>query len=937
MTRTQGAKARLAQGASLFAFAAAIQFAGSAVAQQPAATSADVSEVVITGSRIQTGFQTPTPVTAAKAEDLRLAAPTNLADGLNQLPVFNDSTKLSYPTTTNQPGAASGQNLLSMRGLGPTRNLILLDGRRMPATNGFGSVDVNILPQKLVSRVDVVTGGASAAYGSDAVAGVVNFVLDTGFQGLKGDIQGGVSSRSDLPSGGGSLAFGHHFADDRGRFIAAGEYFHQKGLRADQSTDRDWFDKAAGLIPKPVGTSGPSLLVVPDVRSSVASYGGLITAGPLKGTQFLTGGVTAPFNYGTATGAAYQSGGDGAQANVGLMPTISRYNVFAHGEYDLNEHATVFAEGLYANSHTNQGAFYLQSAGASNQYTIFRDNAYLPEAVRQQMVNLNLQSFTMGRFERDLPLVQNESTLDVYRGVIGVKGDITGSWKYDASFVRGRTRQNLRENNLSISRPLYAAADAVVNPANGQIVCRSTLSGLDAGCVPRNLFGEQPDNPAADAYVLGDSWQILTIDQTVLSFNVNGDLGDKLQFGAGPISVATGAEYRKEAAKQTVDALSTQTIDLTGVRGGPASLQGKVGPFRHNNPQPLNGSYDIKEAYLEVGVPLLKDMTLVKALDLNAAVRAADYSTVGLVKTWKVGVNYQINDDVRLRLTKSQDIRGANILELFNAASQITNNTVYKGVSTATLNIASGNPNLLPEKARTLTYGGVYRPSFLPGFQASLDYYSIRIRDAIGTLGGQREIDECAAGNQAMCALITVTAQNTLIVRTPTLNLSVSVAAGYDFESSYVHDLWGGSVSTRLLLNRNQSEYTQTLGSARTQIVDGPADPKWRASLQVKYARDDWSLFVQTRYQSSSKLDPTKVEGVDINDNSLPDIAYTDLGGTYKLGMFGHQEELFFTVTNLLDQKPPVSPPAVTTFARAANAAYDPVGRYFNAGLRFQF
>jgi outer membrane receptor protein involved in Fe transport len=926
-------KSLLMGGACLAAIAASPAFA-----QTPDAEG-QVEEVVVTGSRIQTGFQTPTPVTTAAAADLRIAAPNNLADGLNQLPVFNGSTKLSYPTTTNQPGAASGQNLLSMRGLGSNRNLILLDGRRMPATNGGGSVDVNIMPQSLVQRVDVVTGGASAAYGSDAVAGVVNFILDTRFEGLKGEVQGGVSTYGDLPSFGGSVAYGRSFAEGRGRFIASGEYFQQRGKGVDDDTGRDWFERAPALVPKPVGLPGPSRLIAPNVVSSVATYGGLITGGPLKGTQFLAGGATAPFNYGTLTGTAYQSGGDGARANVGLMPDLDRYSGFAHGEYDFSEHATLFVEGLYSHSHTTSDAFYLQTAGTSNQYTIFRDNAYLPANIRNLMTQQNIASFTMGRFERDLPPVENESFLDVYRGSIGLKGALSGSWTYDASFTRGCTVQDLRENDLSIARPLYAAADAVFAP-NGQIVCRSTLSGLDPGCIPRNLFGEQPNNDAINAYVTGDSWQVLTIDQTVWAANINGDLGDRFQLGAGPIAVAAGVEYRREAAKQTVDAISASIIDLTGIRGFPAAQQGKLGPFRHNNPQALAGRYDIKEAYIEVGLPVLKDLAFARALDLNGAARRADYSTFGGVTTWKAGVNWQVVDDLRLRLTRSRDIRGGNILELFNAESQITNNTIYRGVSTATLNIASGNPNLRPEIAATLTYGAVYRPSWLPGFQISLDYYRISIKDAIGSIGGQRLIDECAAGNTALCAFISPpTATSPLILRNPSTNLDIAKTAGYDLEAAYVRQFAGGNLSLRLLGNHIIRDYTKSPGSPLNQQLGSPTSPRYRATFQIRYNKDAWSLFWQTRYQSSGKLAPNLVEGVDISagDNAIPDIAYSDLGGSFDINAFGHSETLFFSVTNLFNQKPPTSPPQTTTFSRGANTAYDPVGRYFTAGLRFRY
>ncbi|AOH82619.1 hypothetical protein AWL63_00070 [Sphingomonas panacis] len=892
-------------------------------------------DIVVTGSRIATGFQAPTPVAITTSEQLRAAAPSNLADALNQLPVFNGSTKTSTPSTTNV-GATSGQNLLNLRGLNPNRTLVLLDGRRMPSTNASGSVDINVLPQELVQRVDVVTGGASAAYGSDAVAGVVNFVLDTRFTGLKAEIQSGISTYGDLPLAGVSLAYGHSLNGDRGHIIAGVNFFHQDGLRADQETGRDWFDNNYGQIPNPVRGVLPANLIIPNIRSSIGTFGGLITSGPLRGTQFVGNGTPAPFNYGTITGTSFQSGGDGARANIGLSPSQTRYSGFAHAEYDVASGVQAFAEGLYSHSHTVQGAFYSQNVGGGAQYTIFRDNAYLPTAIRDRMIAANVQSFTLGRFEGELPLVENDSTIDVYRGSVGLKGDFGGTWKWDASYTYGRSDQELRQNNLTINRPLYASADAVLSPSTGQVVCRSQLAGLDPNCVPRNLFGPQPANAAATDYVTGDNVQWLRLTQQVAAFNISGDLGETIRL-AGPISVAFGGEYRREHARQTVDALSPTVNDLTGIRGFPTQLQGKVGPYRFFNPLPFSGGYNIKEGYLEVGVPVLKDVPLVRSLDLNGAVRYADYSQSGGVVTWKAGAVWDLVEGLRLRGTLSRDIRGPNVLELFNPASQVSNNVIYKGVTTANLNIAMGNPNLKPEKAQTLTFGTVLRPAFLPGFQFSADYYRITIEGAIDTLNEQRIVDECAAGNTAQCDNISVTSANTLVIIRRALNLNQQRAAGIDFEASYRTSLGDGNLSLRLFANRATINDSTSPGSAQRANLGGTTTPKWSGLLQATYSQGDWSIFAQERYIGAALLDPTRVEGRDIDRNSTPAVFYTNLTGTYNLHVGGGKQQMFLSIANLFDKAPPISPPPVTTFTTAASSAYDPIGRYFTAGLRVTF
>ncbi len=919
------------------ACAAFTSLCGGASAQEQPAISRDnsvVEEVVVTGSRIQAGFQAPTPVTVASAEQLKQASPSNLAEALNQLPVFNGSSRTIVGTNTNA-GGATGQNLLSLRGQGASRTLVLLNGRRMPATNASGSVDVNVIPQDLVKRVDIVTGGASAAYGSDAVAGVVNFVLDTKFEGFKGEVQAGISSRDDLPLGGASFSFGRSFGEGKGHVIGGLSYFYQEGIPVDEKTNRDWFDDSSGQIANPRSGVRPSNIIIPSIRSSIGTFGGLISSGPLKGTQFLAGSLPATFDYGVVTGSAFQSGGDGAPSYIALAPDQLRYSGFVHGEYDLSDSVTVFGESLYARSHTRDESNYLQNVGSALQYTIARDNAFLPASTAQQMDAAKVTSFPLGRFETEFPLNVLESKIDTYRQVVGLSGEAAFRWRYDLSYAYGQTNLELRQNNLSKNRALYASADAVRDPT-GKIVCRSTLQGLDPGCVPRNLFGPQSGDAAANAYILGDSVANLRLKQHVVAFNLAGDLGEKFKL-ADPISVAAGVEFRRETGRQVVDAISAGLSDLTGIRGFPAPANNKVGGWRTFNPQPFSGGYDIKEGYIEVGVPLLRDLPLAQSLDLNGAVRHADYSQSGGVNTWKVGGVWDLVDGVRFRSTYSQDIRGPNLIELFNPGSQTLNNLVYRGASTQSLNISSGNTDLRPERARTLTFGAVLQPIALPGFQLSVDYYRIRVQDAIGQLGPQRILDECGAGNQSACGLFTVTSVGTLIVRDKGLNLSQQRVAGVDLEAAYRRDVLDGQLTVRAIGNRALVNDSQSPGAARRENLGSTAMPKWRGVLQATYQRGDWSFFLQERYMGKAKLDPNRVEGVDIGagDNSTPAIGYTDLTVTRRI--HGGRHEVYFSISNLFDQDPPLSPPPVTSFSFAASNAYDQVGRYFTTGIRFGF
>jgi len=893
----------------------------------------ELTEVVVTGSRLQSGFTAPTPVTVASAEQLREAAPTNIADGLNQLPVFNGSLKTSNPGTT--PGTGnSGQNLLSLRGLGANRNLVLLNGNRFVATNYTGSVDVNVIPQALVKRVEVVTGGASAAYGSDAVSGVINFVLDEEFEGIRGTVQGGVSTRGDLPSFGASVAGGKSFAGDRLHVLGAFEYFQEDGIRADKSTGRKWYDQAAGQYPVPGQPTG--VTVVPDIRSSRGSYGGLITSGPLRGTTFLPGGELGVFDFGSFTSTSFQSGGDGPRINLGFAPDQSRYNGFVRLQFEASDAVQTYVEGTYAHAHTKLGAFANQHVGSANQFTIFRDNAFLPVALATRMDANRLASVVVGRFESDFPLVEIENFTNVYRVAGGFRADLGGNWKLDGSLAYGRTDLELRENNLTVNRNLYAALDSV-RDASGNIVCRSTLSGLDAGCVPLNIFGVGSPSSAAIDYVIADGVAKLKLQQVVAGINIAGDLGDTFSLGAGPISVAAGAEYRKEKANQTTDAISRAITSTTGLRGAPASQNNRPGGFNLYNPLPFNGSYNIKEAYLEVGLPVLKDSPLGKALNVNGAVRYEDYSASGGVTTWKVGGDYEPIEGLRLRVTRSRDIRGPSLVELYDPGRQATLNSVYQGQTLQTRFFTSGNPNLLPERADTLTFGAVIRPAFLPGFQFSADRYEIEIKDAIDFLLPQQEIDLCAAGNQSFCSLITRNPDNTLTVIGPNLNLSVLKAAGIDFEAVYSRPVGEGTLTLRGLANHRTSFYVTPLGSAPIHSLGEPSTPKWSANFQVRYETERWALFLQERFISRSKFNADRVEGVDTNLNHAEAVWYTDATFTYNFDVFGQQQQAFFSVSNLFDRDPPVATSDPSSFSVPTSSAYDPRGRYFNAGLRFRY
>ncbi|MEJ7926394.1 TonB-dependent receptor [Sphingobium sp. AN641] len=932
------------------------------------------SDIVVTGSRLSGGgFSAPTPVSTFNAAQLANRSANKVSDALNQLPQLRGSTSASQVANTSASTGTNGQNLLNMRNLGASRTLILLDGNRLPITNNAGSTDTNILPQALIKRVDVVTGGASASYGSDAVAGVVNFILDTRFEGLKGNVNGGITTYGDNASINASLVYGRAFADDRGRVIASAEYYHEDAVGySNQPNGRSWFDNPTGVYLNPVSGARPRLIVVPNLRAPTASTGGLITSGPLRGQQFGPNGVLLPFDGGTTPTGSSTGGGDGPRRLPQLTPRQSRINLFSHGEFDLSDDVTIFAEGLYSRANSYNVTFPNYSYLSSSQFTIFRGNAYLPAAVVSMFdANPTLQSFTVGRFSDDITPITNIAKTWIARASAGIKGHV-GKWGFDTSFSYSHVDQQLDRVQI-INRNLYAAADAVVNPANGQIVCRSNLAGLDPDCAPMNIFGNGSVSAAANDYVTGRNKGHSTLKQAAFNANVRGDLGEDFNLGAGPIKVALGVAYRRETSKLEVDPLSNTFVNCTGVRGCPAAMNTGTlyGGYLSYNPSPASGVVTATEGYVELGVPVLKDLqvgsfSLARRLDLTLAARATDYNLSGLTYSWKLGGNWQVNDDVRLRYTRSRDIRAPNTSELFSGGQTIASQFVLPGSSAVfpgssylvpvRIRMGIGNPNLEPEKSTTTTFGGVVKPSWLPGLQVSLDYYKIKIKDAIAQPNTLAIIDGCYTGNQAFCNLITLNNGATPItsttqilpgsvgvtIRSTPSNIATISNSGLDFELAYQHGLGRGTLAASILGNYLLSASNSTFVAANSKIVGGLEEtfsaPRWGASFSMEYSDNKYSLFVQERLISKGTRNPNFVEGIDIATNSVPMVAYTDIMASYKFGSFmGSQNVLYFGINNAFNRKPPNTLTIVSNSATVTNySLYDVLGRRFTLGLRFK-
>ncbi|QDX27682.1 TonB-dependent receptor [Sphingomonas suaedae] len=925
LTSTASLAVALAFGTPAFAQEADVPVEAANEAEAP-------GEITITGTRIS-GFTAPTPVTTVSKLELQDKGVRNLADLISDIPALKANQNTG---TSSQPIGASN---LDLRGLGPNRTLLLVDGRRFAATDPSGGVDINVIPVGLIRRIDIVTGGASAAYGSDAVSGVVNVVLDDRFEGFKGDVQYGVSTYGDVETPGASLTAGRAFVDGRLHIVASADYFRNGGQLAQES--RPWARGDYAVLTNPAypGTPGaPRQLILPNARFSQMTFSGVTarnSIAALRGIQFGPGGTVLPFNYGTTVGNVYMSGGDGASlaATSNILPVLERMSGYGRITFDVSDTISIYADALVSRADIFSDG---TTATDNGNLVIRRDNAFLPSPIRDILIANNLNDFRIGRVAGEDGAFTNSVDNTVQRYGFGIDGKIGASWKWNA-FVQLSRNDYYREdgNNRNEDRWLLGI-DSVINPATGQPICRALLNnpnptaaqdpyGNIRACIPINPFGAGSISQAALDYYKGTAVMMARQRQDVYAVSLEGSVFDTW---AGTVSLAVGAEYRSETVRADVDDVSVRRR------------------WKTVNPQPLSGELDVKEAFAEVVVPLLRDSGLGKHLDINGAVRVTDYSTSGSVTTWKIGANYTPFDDLRLRATYSRDIRAANINELFSGQSQFFNNITNPDTNLVrnTLQLTGGNPNLTPERAKALTAGAVYQPSWAPGLRLAVDYYSIDLNNAITSLTGQQIVDGCLIRDQAdLCSAITFNGNVIEAVEATLINAAGAKSSGVDIEASYSMPVGGGRLETRALVNYVEElsitvngETTDYAGQTGTTGTIGPAGgiPKWRGILSTTYRDDRASVGVAVRYVGGGLLNVSFEEGVDIDDNDVPARAYVDLNASYRITP---NVQIFGSIDNLLNQKPPLTPNAITAPSYASSVFYDRVGRFMTVGARFSF
>ncbi len=1014
-------RAALHGGASIMALWAAPALAQDANVQDgtETETAEPATPIVVTGSRLRTdGSQTPIPVTVVGAEALDAMGAGGLIEGISQLPQFFGNQSVAAVQSSGVSGHGffnrGGYGNLDLRGLGPNRTLTLLNGHRVISSGPFGGVDINTFPDAMVQSVETVTGGASAAYGTDAVAGVVNFLLDKKFTGFRASLQGGVSDRGDNGNYEASAAYGTKIGD-RGHFLISGEIGSQDGVHSFR--DRDWY-QAWGII------NGRAY---PNVVSANASFSGVIrSAGTsIDGMEFTRDGAAiTPFIRGavgsgaTGTPPAVHSITDGGSGDYissdpyTLFPDASRNSIYAYADYEVADGVTVFAQYMRGQNRTFRyndptGSF----SGTPTAATIFADNAFLPQSLRDTMAANNIASFQlrkMGSFAdlAEHAWLRDDNVMNSFSG--GLTWDISsdgfmGGWQADLYYQYGTNKRKAWQSGLRVDR-IFAALDAVdegeytTGVANGNVVCRVSMFG-DAfpGCQPINLFGQGNASAAAIDWVTGyEAGETITtpiyyadsgfdrgdsmtftsgqaklnttrMRQHVAEFSMNGDLA---QGWAGPISLAFGGSFRRESILQLVEDPANPSSnhatghpvlcngEAPGLRGvSQADCVNTVGT-QYSKVSNIKGAINVYEAFAETLIPLLADTGPVNAANLHLAGRWANYSGSGTVWAYKAGLDVELFDFLRLRGTYSRDVRAANLSERFDrtggaATLDDPRTTVVEAINVTT--VSGGNPNVLPEKADTLTAGMVIRPAGLPGLSVSLDYFDIKVKGAIDRLGPQAVLNGCLAGNDPeLCSMVTFNADDVPIIVADTyINVNQNRVRGLDLEANYDTRLSLFGPDERLALRGFASwlfENSETFsngtmidraGQTGMQTDGTPYGlPDFKATANATYSVGNFSAFLQGRYISPGTQE-NNPPIANFEANHVDSAFYLDLRLTQKfdIGNAGSLEA-FFAVTNLTDTDPPRTPyySAFAAHAIQTNSVlFDLLGRRYTTGLRLAF
>lgn len=933
-------------------------------------------EVVVTGSRIvRPEFAAPNPIVSLDAAALQQSGNTNVTTFLQRVPALTGSRDVTQTSggqavSTGQFGLA-GLNELNLRNLGTSRTLVLVNGRRHVAGEiNTAAVDVNAIPTDLIARADVLTGAVSAVYGADGVTGVVNFILKRDFDGLSARAQIGVSQFGDGANRFVSVIAGRNFADDRGNVTLAYEY------NADDPVPNDAraflrFENRRFLIPNANYQAG-----------ATGSYQNILVGGlrypsesPL-GAVFIGGEATPSFDglgrpYDNGTPAAYYTVGGVSTPVAGyyqadLFAKTERHAANLLSRYDVSDAFKLTLEGKFVEARASSNGGYYGTYGQPIPVA----NPFVPQTIRDAALRAGADTLYVNRDDLDFGRQVEADRRRTYRGVVDISGRLSDHATYDAYYEYGRTDVRIIRSGDRLADRYTQALDAVRAP-NGQIVCRITLTNPTSGCLPISPFGPGPATPQQLAYFQVSDTSTARITEQVASASISGDFGQLFALPGGPVQFSFGGEYRKETSR------FRPSDNLVNARF-----------FGSDEPAlvlPSDGSFDVKEAFGELNVPLLKDSRFAQTLSFGAAGRYSDYSTVGHTRTWQFNGVYAPVRDITFRGSYGQSVRAPNIGELFQprfssssfftdpcTPSQIGNGTQYRAANCAaslaavgavsnpalqTVNfvtgVQSGNANLRAETARTWTAGVVLRPRFLRGFTASIDWYDIRLKDAINQVTPADLANLCVDQptlNNPFCGAITranaaylaanpsvaglgfkvgsivnfnVTPQNVASFRTSGLDVNLAYLLRTAILGTFDLRLVGGYL--------NNLAFTGIIGAPATDRRDQFNAPRFSADFSPSWTLDGFTLNYNLRWANAT---------LQYDRNTLaasPDIAAGRYIRTDALWQHDIQAQyqmpqgfaLYGGITNLTDQKP--DPSSFLT-----NIPISPLGRFFYMGAKLQ-
>lgn len=966
-----------------FGAVSAVSYAGTVSAQEAEAEEAkSVERIEVTGSRLRsTDLQGFSPVQVLDASDIDTSSVANIQELLLKNPAFG-SPAISR-TNSNFSTASAGVATVDLRNLGTARTLVLINGRRVVSgVPGDTAVDLNTIPTQFIERVEIMTGGASAVYGSDAVAGVVNFIMKKEFEGIEFDAQYGESSEGDAVERQFQFTTGSVSADGKGNVMLHGAYTEQGAVfskdRARSATDI--YSLGAGSTGKAEDMFTP----IPNFLSGYAPQGRFFAGN--QSFTYNAQGALVPWTSSAVNG--YNRNGERTIA----VPT-ERYLLAGQGDYEFAEGWKSFIEGTYASTSTatqlepfpfDTASIYAQdgqmpieffdyAADPANPGSFIRNlvvNPLVPQAIYNAATDTNFDGLKDIFFSRRLSDVANRGNVadrDTFRLVGGLEGELTDTWFFDAYYGYGQTKES-QVSSGQVNVLNFKSALEVVSDGNGGFMCRDANARAQ-GCVPANVYGAGTLSDDAVKYIAAPGLLATFTSQKFAGFNVSGDI---YELPAGIVGLAVGGEYREEYARSEFDPLQQ-----AGLNAGNAIPR-------------TEGEFDVSEVYAELNVPLLSGVTMAEQLNLRSAVRFSDYSTVGNTQSWNVALDWAPIDELKFRVIRALSTRAPNINELYSPDSQtfptgLTDPCLGVTATSAgakddacraapgvlaniqangsfTLNQSDlqgitgfdgGNPDLTEEEGKSWTYGVTYSPEgMLSNFDFSIDYFDIEIEDAIVGTPRQFILDQCYTGDASFCSFIVrrAAAEGANSAGSiDELNSGVTNSGGFatkgvDFVVTHSKDLdevgLAGQLNTRLSYTNLIDGYEVPLkGSEKDNFAGEVGAAEHKFFLSFGYTMNDFSLAWNTTYIGKSYLDDGFLSGYDLAPESVGvgSVVYHDINASYYIA---EGIQLYAGLNNAFDKEPaPIISglPGNSTGTETDASTYDPIGRRMYAGVRMKF